>query len=275
MSLGPPLSIAEAELFETLVVPRYLSFFGSLALDMLLPHAEATVANLACRTGYPDGIVAEKVTGGSLVGIDVSAAAINLARRKAVLLTGLRASYREVDTLPTPLKGESFTHAMSIHPICNIEDRARLLRELRRLLVPGGQALLALPLRGSFAEVNDMLREYALQQDLADFGRAIDTAAASRPTIESVAEEFESVGLTDVDVDVQRIAVSFENGRDFLDDPITNLIVLPDTRAALQVEPGLVESSMKYIREAILKYWSEGVFELTVNVGCASGRRLN
>jgi hypothetical protein len=31
---------------------------------------------------------------------------------------------------------------------------------------------------------------------------------------------------------------------------------------------------MKYVHDAICKYWSEGVFELTVNVGCASGRRL-
>jgi SAM-dependent methyltransferase len=275
MTLGPTLSVGDAEVFETLVIPRYLSFFGSLALDMLLPHAEVVLANLACRTGYPDAIIAERVSGGSLVGIDVSAAALTMARSKATLLAGLRASYREVDTLPTPLKGESFTHAISIHPVCSVEDRARLLHELRRLLVPGGQALLALPLRGSFAEVNDMLREFALRQDLADLARAIDTAASSRPTIESVAEEFESAGLTDVDVDVQRISVSFGNGREFLDDPITRLMVLPDTRALLQVDAPMVESSLKYVHDAILKYWSEGTFELTVNVGCASGRRLN
>jgi SAM-dependent methyltransferase len=275
VTLGPTLSVADAEVFETLVIPRYLSFFGSLALDMLLPHAEVVLANLACRTGYPDSLIAERVSGGSLVGIDVSAAALNLARSKATLLTGVRASYREVDTLPTPLKGESFTHAMSIHPVCSVDERGRLLHELRRLLVPGGQALLALPLRGSFAEVNDMLREFALRQDLADLGRAIDNAASSRPTIESVAEEFESVGLTDVDVDVQRISVSFGNGREFLDDPITKLMVFPDTRAMLQVDAPMADSSLKYVHDAILKYWSEGVFELTVNVGCASGRRLN
>jgi hypothetical protein len=28
------------------------------------------------------------------------------------------------------------------------------------------------------------------------------------------------------------------------------------------------------VRDAIDNYWSEGTFELTVNVGCASGRRL-
>jgi hypothetical protein len=28
------------------------------------------------------------------------------------------------------------------------------------------------------------------------------------------------------------------------------------------------------VRDAIDKYWSEGSFELSINVGCATGRRL-
>ena len=30
----------------------------------------------------------------------------------------------------------------------------------------------------------------------------------------------------------------------------------------------------EYVREAIDKYWSDGTFELTVNVGCATGRKI-
>ncbi|MEO7329345.1 MAG: hypothetical protein ABI193_12245, partial [Minicystis sp.] len=129
-------------------------------------------------------------------------------------------------------------------------------------------------LRGSFPEINDMIREYALRQDLADLGKAVDAAAASRPTIETVSEEFEDAGLTEVDVDVQLIAVSFNNGKEFLEDPIARLMVLPDIQAVLAMEKEMAGPCMKYVHDAICKYWSEGVFELTVNVGCASGRRL-
>lgn len=120
-----------------------------------------------------------------------------------------------------------------------------------------------------------MIREYALRQDLPELSKAVDAAAQSRPTIETVAEEFESAGLGDVDVDVQLIAVSFGNGREFLDDPIAKLMVLPDTRAVLMADATVTEGSLAYLAEAISKYWSEGVFELTVNVGCASGRRMS
>jgi SAM-dependent methyltransferase len=272
--LGAPLAASDAAVFETFVVPRYLAFFGSLAIDMMLPYTPAAVANLGCRTGYPDGVIAERVPGGSLTGVDSSPAALDLARTKASLLSGIQASYLLAESWPTPLTAGGFTHAMAIHPLCGAEERAKLLAELRRVLVPGGQALLALPLRGSFPEINDMIREFALRQDLSELSKAVDAAAASRPTIETISEEFENAGLTDVDVDVQLIAVSFNNGKEFLEDPIAKLMVVPDTRAVLHAigDPTL-DKSIKYLHEAICKYWSEGVFELTVNVGCASGRR--
>jgi hypothetical protein len=43
----------------------------------------------------------------------------------------------------------------------------------------------------------------------------------------------------------------------------------------LKIHYGLDDSdkALGYVREAIDKYWSDGTFELTLNVGCASGRR--
>lgn len=272
--LGPLLSDDDADTFETSVVPRYLAYFGSLTAEMLLPCEPAQIAHLGCRTGYPDSVLADKVPHGSFVGVDASAPAVELAQAKASLHSDMRATYQIGDDLPTALAEATFTHAFAIHPICDAEGRAKLLAEFRRVLLPGGQAILAIPLRGSFPELNDMIREFALRQDLADLSKAVDTAAASRPTIETVSEEFEEAGLTEVDVDVQLVAVSFSNGREFLDDPIAKLMVFPDMRAILPIEDKIMAPCMRYLHDAISKYWSEGVFELTVNVGCASGRRL-
>jgi SAM-dependent methyltransferase len=288
---GAPLSAAEAAVFEDSVVPRYLSFFGGLVAEMLIPSPTANLAHLACRTGYPDPLVAEKMPRSYLCGVDGSGPAIDVARAKATLFTkegpppsegsgdppslgGVQASYLVHEGFPTPLHDQSFTHAYSIHPISDAEGRIALLGELRRILVPGGQALLALPLRGSFPEINDMVREFALRQDLPELGKAVDAAAASRPTIETVSEELEDAGLTEVDVDVQLIAVSFNDGREFLDDPIAKLLVFPEMSVLLALDKELQGSCLKYVHDAISKYWSEGVFELTVNVGCASGRRF-
>ncbi len=274
MNFADPLTAAEAAMFEDSVVPRYLSFFGGLVADMLIPSPAAQIAHIACRTGYPDPIVAEKMPKSVLVGVDPSAAALDMARAKATLFTEVQTSYQVDEGVPTQLQPGSFTHAYSVHPISDAEGRAALLGELYRVLIAGGQALLALPLRGSFPEINDMVREFALRQDLTELGKAVDAAAASRPTIETISEELENAGLSEVDVDVQLIAVSFADGREFLDDPIAKLLVFPEMRVLLSLDKDVAAACFKYVHEAISRYWSEGVFELTVNVGCASGRKL-
>ncbi|HSN97728.1 MAG TPA: class I SAM-dependent methyltransferase [Candidatus Nanopelagicales bacterium] len=268
--LGPPLSAADIAALENAVVPRYLSRFGSLLVEMMLPYEPARVAHVGCRGGYPDALVAEKLRGASHVGVDASAAAIEIARARA----GAQASYMVHDgALPAPLPDSGFTHAFTVHPVCRPAPRQALLGELRRLLVPGGQALIALPLRGSFPELHDMGRECALKQDLSNLSAAIDAANAARPTLETIGQELEAMGLSEVEVDVEMISVSFGNGREFLDDPVARLMVIPDLTATVEVDQTVSEALVRYMHEAVSKYWSEGAFELTVNVGCASGRR--
>jgi hypothetical protein len=77
----------------------------------------------------------------------------------------------------------------------------------------------------------------------------------------------------DVDVGVELVGVAFENGRDFLEDPISRLVVGPDVRLSLPVDAG-VDDAMMYVADAISKYWSEIQFDLEVNIGCVSARKL-
>lgn len=270
---GAPLNEAEAQLFETAVVPRYLSFFASLAVQMLLPFQPARIAHLGCRVGFPHLEIADRFPDAEIVGVDDSPAAIQHAREKAEGITGAMMSYLVGERVPPELEPGTFTHALAIHPMGGPEQRAQVLSDLARLLLPGGQAVLALPVRGSFPEINDMLREFALRQDLADLGKAVDLAASSRPNIETVSEELESAGLGDVDVDVSLIAISFTSGREFVEDPLARMMVFADIAAVLPAEGPLLQTAFKYVEDAIQKYWSEGIFELTINVGCASGRK--
>ena len=103
MSFGPPLSEADVPLFDSAVVPRYLSFFASLSVQMLLPFAPARIAHLGCRVGYPHLELAERFPECEIIGSDVSEAAIELARSRTEGLEGATLTY-EV--------GEGITHAM-------------------------------------------------------------------------------------------------------------------------------------------------------------------
>jgi SAM-dependent methyltransferase len=267
--LGP----AEAAIFETFVVPRYLATFGDLMVEMLAEGDDAQVAHLMCRTGYPDRGVALRLAGAHIYGCDPSSHAVELARVKAATMPELVADYRVAGQLPAPLPAGAFSHVLSVHPILRPAERMQLLHECARLLAPNGQVLLAIPMRGSFQEVFDLLREFALKHEAVDVTQAVEQAALARPTMEALGAELEEAGFHYVDVELRTTTLEFQSGRAFFEDPIARLLVLPELRATFPVED--TEQPFAYVREAIDKYWSEASFPLTVNVGCASGRRLD
>jgi SAM-dependent methyltransferase len=211
-------------------------------------------------------------------GIDGSEHAIELARAKAAALvqgqSGVVFDYRVGDGYPLPFPAGAFSHSFAIHPLAAPPERTALLQELARIVAPHGQALVAMPLRGSFVEIIDLLREYALKYELVELMEAIDKKASARPNDDILKYELESVGFEYVEVDVRARTLRFDGGRDFFEDPVTRLLLMPEFRLGLPLEahPDLVDP-FAYVRDAIDKYWSGGTFELTVSVGVVSGRR--
>ena len=265
--LGP----AEAAIFETFVVPRYLSLFGDLLLDMVVESEQARVVHLHCRTGYPDRGLSMKLEGAHILGADASPAALQLARAKAATMANMVAEYRLLEGLPISLPASAFSHAVAIHPLAGEDERGDLFGECARLLAPHGQVLVAMPLRGSFQELSDLLQEYALKYDDAEVGQAVERAAEARPSAEELTAEVERAGFEFVDVAARQAMFLFRSGRDFFEDPVSRFLILPDVKHHHRLEDA--DSALAYVRGAIDKYWSDGSFELTVQVGCVTGRR--
>jgi ubiquinone/menaquinone biosynthesis C-methylase UbiE len=266
--LGP----ADAAIFETFVVPRYMAFFGDLLLEMIAEGKDAQVVHVDCRTGYPDRGVLMRLPDAHIYGVDPSPSALELARAKAATMPGAVTSYTQSESFPCPLPAAAFSHALTLHPAPAPEDRGLVIAELARLLAPAGQALVAMPLRGSFPEIADLLREYALKQEADDVTKAVDASIPLRPTVEVLGAELEEAGFQFVDVEMRTRALSFQSARDFFEDPVVRLVIMPELKTTLGL--AATDRALAYVREAIDKYWSEGAFELTVNVGCASGRKV-
>lgn len=273
------LGHVEAAIFETFVVPRYLSFFGERLVEMLVAGPDARVCHVHCRTGYPDRLLVERLPNVHVHGCDASPWAIELARAKAATLVngegGVAFDYRVVDALPLPFPAGAFSHAFTIHPLAVPQERRLILEELARIVAPRGQALIAMPLRGSFVELADLLRECALKHELVDLSSAVEAAMQLRPTGELLGDELEAAGFEFVDVDVRTRSLTFTGGREFFEDPVTRLLLMPEFRVNLELDaaPRSASDPFEYVRDAIDKYWSDGAFATTVNVGVVSGRR--
>ena len=263
------LTPAEVAILESFVVPTYLKSFAEAALSVMLVGQEARIAHVGCRTGYPDRELLALGEGCSVVGVDPSESAIQLARNKAAALRRARLQYHVAPTGATELPSEAFSHALSLHPPAGSRDE--LLHEMNRLLYSEGQALVTLPLRGSFQELADLFREYALKSDQGELGQAVEIAAANRPTIESLAEEMEAHGFVDVDVDVRQVTLSFPGGRAFTEDPATRLMILPEQESYMG--PTDFTEPLAYVNDAIGKYWSGRDFELSLVIGTATARK--
>jgi SAM-dependent methyltransferase len=266
------LDAHEVPVFETFVVPRFLSMFGVVAMEMLIPCERAVIANVGCRTGFPDQVIGRVLPGCTVVGFDASDAALELARTKSALIRDVIFDYRLEGELPLGVPDGSFSHALAIYPLVDQDGRFALVHELRRVLAEGGQALLALPLRGSYQELADLLREFALKHEAPEVARAADAAGLARPTIETLSEVLEECGLEDADVDVRPMTLTYKSGRDFFEDPSARLLVLPELEMLAGTKD--LAPALDYVRDAIDRYWSEGEFELSINVGCASARRF-
>jgi SAM-dependent methyltransferase len=265
------LTPADAAILETFVVPRYLSLFGDLLQQMVLLGASPRFLHLGCRTGYPDLKLYQRADGAEILGVDASLPAIDLARNKAAVLGDVRIEYQLAEALPLSVEDGMYTHAFTIHPLLDASGRAQVFSEMARVLCPGGQALVAMPLRGSFLEIADLFREYALKHDDSEFAKLVETAFLRVPNLEVLSEELENAGLDDVDIEVRRSELSFDSGRAFVEDPVSRLLILPEIQSWL----GHTDFTrpLEYLRDAIDKYWSEGKFELSLNVGCASARK--
>ena len=175
--LGP----AEAAIFETFVVPRYLSLFGELALEMLAESEEAQVAHLHCRTGYPDRGIALKLPGAHVIGVDSSPAALELARAKAATMPGMVSEYRELRRAADV----AFRHRRSLTPSRftrspTPRNGARCWPSSRGCWLLTGRPSSRCRCAGSFQELADLLREYALKCDDAEVG-ARGRAGRARP----------------------------------------------------------------------------------------------
>jgi SAM-dependent methyltransferase len=119
------------------------AFYSATTLQTVISALDLrpgrVLADLGCGHGGP-GLWAAQQTGATLIGIDLSPAGIELARRRAVQL-GLdaRARFTAGDLTATGLPDASCDAVMSLDVLPFAPGKAAALREVARILRPGGR----------------------------------------------------------------------------------------------------------------------------------------
>lgn len=109
------------------------------ARSRIVPQAEGDVLELGCGGGINMAFY-DPARINSFAGVDPSPALLDRSREAAQAI-GLTADIRGGVGEALPFAGESFDTVLITFTLCSVDDQARVLSEMRRVLRPGGKAL--------------------------------------------------------------------------------------------------------------------------------------
>jgi ubiquinone/menaquinone biosynthesis C-methylase UbiE len=107
---------------------------GAQAINRMNVSAEAKVLDVGCGSGWAARLLAQDAK--HVIGIDVSDEMIRVAREQSTDFANVEYQVASAENLPFP--DNTFTHAFSMESLYYYADIRKALREIARVLQPGG-----------------------------------------------------------------------------------------------------------------------------------------
>ena len=131
-----------ADIYEKALVPAIFTQWAPIVMDLVDPHAGERIVDIACGTGIVARTVAERVgPTGAVAGVDLNPGMLNVARAigSTVPYSSAPLAWHEASADKLPFRDASFDVAFCQLGLQFFSDRAAALREMQRVLVPGGK----------------------------------------------------------------------------------------------------------------------------------------
>jgi 2-polyprenyl-3-methyl-5-hydroxy-6-metoxy-1,4-benzoquinol methylase len=188
--------VIDAETYDSYLVPSLFEPWSRELIKRAKVWKGDRVLDVACRSG----IVACRIaaTGAAVTGIDVSTAFLDRARQRASE-EGVGVKWLEGSIEALPIRQPAFELVTCQHGLQLAADRALAVREIRRVIVPGGRAAIAtwapLELQGPYAALAEVVTRFIGMNTFATAFSLTDAAALNKLLLDAkfFAIEIESV----------------------------------------------------------------------------------
>lgn len=261
-----------ADVWDDEVEPGYARRHWDLILQHIDMPARPQVLVAGCSTGAIIPALLRSMNPpnqGRVIALEVQGPMLEKARQRVA----------ECDRRRVFLKGESmrklkfadnvFDVVISSLTWLDLPEPGVALKEFFRVLGPGGQVALGLPLRGTLQEVYDLFAEVALKYDLPDVHKVLEQQMKRRHPDEAEARRLlEGVGFQFVTVHSEEHEMAFSSGRDFFESVLVKALFEPRW---YNVAKEHLEILIGHTRSTIDTYYAGDPFQVRLVAGCLCG----
>jgi ubiquinone/menaquinone biosynthesis C-methylase UbiE len=230
---------------------------GPFAEDLIAEAAlrpGERVLDVACGTGVVARLAAERVgPDGTVAALDLNPAMLSVAR--SLPSTGAAIRWYETSAESIPLPDAAFDVVLCQLGLQFVADKSAALREMRRVLAPGGRALVTTPPQNAFFDAFDEAMTRHVGSDAGAFVRMV--FSLNDPAI--IERLFQDAGFADVNVRTYAKELRLPEARDFLWQyvhctPLTGLVARFDGARIAALERDVVDRWRQWSDADGMKY---------------------
>jgi ubiquinone/menaquinone biosynthesis C-methylase UbiE len=259
--------------YDLFVTPDWRDRFDTTVTEHIKLPTEGRILDVNCGTGAHAIEIGEGLRSkGEVIGVDPSAARIEIARAKAQVKKLKEATFEQ--SLPYDLRFESDVFDVvigdaSLMPPNEVEE---VLVEMVRVAAQGGRVVFKIATHGSFGEFFSIFWE-ALYDVGLDGNVLIDLEGLvnERKTVSDVEQMARRAGLRRIVAFTSREEFLFETGDQFLSSPLIADLFLPGW---LDIVPEERTSEISGRIEAIIeRERNNGPFDLSIKAAIVAGTK--
>jgi ubiquinone/menaquinone biosynthesis C-methylase UbiE len=260
------LAGSAADVYEQHLVPAIFGPWAPVVADAAGIRVGERVLDVACGTGVVAREAARRLgAGGSVVGVDNNPGMLAVAR--SVTIGGPPVEWRQADAMALPFSDAAFEVVLCQLGLQYFPDRSAALREMRRVLVPGGRVVIlvwqSIQHSPGFALLADALERY-----IGPRAATIMRAPFSLGDGEEVRANMARAGFRDISMSATVGTVRFPSAADFVQYQVAGSpLSAPVAEANEPARHALTEE----VRTAIAPYESDEGVAFPIGARLATG----